>query len=88
MSIRPEVEVTPPLIGLGPSTVVTPVVRTGLQVLSPALVLEGLRVFHVWEPEPDQVAWLMSAGTVVFAAVQNWVEQRKGRKLLGRSTAQ
>lgn len=76
---------TTPLISTGPSETTERVTRTGVQALSPAIVIEGLRVFHVWEPEPAQLTWLLSFSTIALALGQNWWERAKGRKLLGRS---
>lgn len=74
-----------PVISTGSSETTERVIRTGAQALSPALVIEGLRVFHVWEPEPAQLTWLLTSSTVAAALAQNWWERRKGRKLLGRT---
>lgn len=73
-----------PIISTGTSEITERVARTGLQAMSPALILEGLRVFDIWNPDPTQTAWLLSSGTIVFALIQNWWETVKGRKLLGR----
>lgn len=75
-----------PIISTGSSETTERVVRTGAQALSPALIIEGLRVFHIWEPEPAQLTWLLTFSTVAAALAQNRWEQARGRKLLGRTS--
>lgn len=77
---------TEPTISIGSSETTERVVRTGVQALSPALIVEGLRVFHVWEPEPQQLAWVLGASPVIIAYVQNAWEKARGRKFIGKST--
>lgn len=72
-----------PIISTGTSETTARVVRTGAQALTPALVIEGLRVFRIWEPEPAQLTWLLSFSTVATALAQNWWERWRGRKLIG-----
>src|SRR5688572_16138900 len=71
-----------PILSAGP--VATPVLRTGLQARSPALLLPGLDVFEIWHPTAEQTAWLMAATTVGIALGQNLVERWRNRKLIGR----
>jgi hypothetical protein len=71
-----------PILSAGP--VATPVLRTGLQALSPALILQGLEVFEIWHPTAEQTAWLMAASTVAIALGQNLFERWRNRKLIGR----
>jgi hypothetical protein len=71
-----------PILSAGP--VATPVLRTGLQALSPALILQGLQVFEVWHLTAEQAAWLMAAGTAATALGQNLFERWRHRKLIGR----
>ena len=71
-----------PVLSAGP--VATPVLRTGLQAVSPALILQGLAVFEVWHPTAEQTAWLMAASTAAFALGQNLLERWRKRKLIGR----
>ena len=71
-----------PVLTAGP--VATPVLRTGLQALTPALILQGFAVFNVWRPDPDQTGWLMAASTVGIALGQNLLERWRNRKLIGR----
>jgi hypothetical protein len=71
-----------PILTAGP--VATPVLRTGLQALSPALILQGLEVFEIWHPTAEQTAWLMAASTVAIALAQNLFERWRNRKLIGR----
>jgi hypothetical protein len=75
-----------PIVSTGPSETVERVTRTGLQTLTPALIVEGLRVWHLWEPEPAQLAWVLGAAPVLLALGQNLWERTLGRKLLGRAT--
>jgi hypothetical protein len=71
-----------PILTAGP--VATPVLRTGLQVLSPALIIQGFQVFDIWHPTPDQTQWLMAMSTVAIALGQNLLERWRNRKLIGR----
>jgi hypothetical protein len=71
-----------PILSAGP--VATPVLRTGLQALTPALILQGFAVFHIWDPSADQTAWLITMGTVAAALGQNMLERWRNRKLIGR----
>jgi hypothetical protein len=71
-----------PILTAGP--VATPVLRTGLQALTPALVLQGFQVFHIWDPSADQMAWMSTMGTIATALGQNLLERWRGRKLIGR----
>jgi hypothetical protein len=76
-------ETRPPLISTGDSAAVAAVVRTSGQVLTPAFILQGLRVFDVWEPSGDQTDWLMALGAILTVAAQWAIERMKGRKLIG-----
>lgn len=76
-------ETTAPLISTGSSPAVAAVVRTGGQALTPAFLLQGLRVFGIWEPSGEQTDWLIAFGAVLTAALQWAVERRRGRKLIG-----
>jgi hypothetical protein len=71
-----------PILTAGP--VATPVLRTGLQALTPALVLQGFHVFNIWDPTADQTAWMITMGTVAAALGQNLIERWRKRKLIGR----
>jgi hypothetical protein len=71
-----------PILTAGP--VATPVLRTGLQAFTPALILQGFAVFDIWHPTSDQTAWLMAASTAALALGQNLVERWRKRKLIGR----
>jgi hypothetical protein len=71
-----------PVLSAGP--VATPVLRTGLQALTPALILQGLAVFNVWTLTAEQAAWLMAASTAAAALGQNLLERWRNRKLIGR----
>jgi hypothetical protein len=74
-----------PLISTGQSETVERVTRTAAQTLTPALIVEGLRVWHLWEPEPAQLAWTLGAAPILLASLQNLWERTVGRKLLGRA---
>jgi hypothetical protein len=76
-------ETRPPLISTGNSAAVAAVVRTSGQVLTPAFVLQGLRVFDLWEPSGEQTDWLLAFGAILTVAVQWTIERIKGRKLIG-----
>jgi len=71
-----------PILTAGP--VMTPVLRTGIQAFTPALILQGFVVFDLWHPTPEQTAWLIAAGTTIIALAQNLIERRRNRKLIGR----
>jgi hypothetical protein len=73
-----------PYISTGESETVERAVRTGVQAFSPALIVEGLRVWHVWEPEPEQLVWVLAVLPFLMALGQNLWEQTIGRKFLGR----
>lgn len=78
-----------PVISLGANGVVAPVVRTALQG---AIVNGGLRLLMV-VPDPDLTisdgdqAIITLIGLAAVAFVMNFLEQWKGRQLLGRSPA-
>lgn len=72
----------PAVVTLGP--VAAPVVRTGAQVFSGSFIAEGLNLFVVTLDEA-QGRWLAGALSVVIAAAMNWLERRRGRKLIGVS---
>lgn len=71
-----------PILSAGP--VATPVLRTGLQALTPALILQGFVVFEIWHPTGEQSAWLIAASTAAAALGQNLLERWRNRKLIGR----
>jgi hypothetical protein len=75
-----------PVITTGTSETVARTVRTAGQTLTPALIVEGLRVFHLWEPEPAQLVWVLGAAPIILAFIQNKWEKAKGRKLIGAET--
>jgi hypothetical protein len=76
---------TGPVISTGTSEEVARTVRTAGQTLTPALIVEGLRVFHLWEPEPAQLVWVLGAAPILLAFVQNRWEKARGRRLIGAS---
>lgn len=69
-----------PVVSLG--TISSPVARTGLQGVSGAFIAQGIELW-IHSFTPDQRAWLVVALTTVLAFVQNQIEQRAGRKLIG-----
>lgn len=71
-----------PILTAGP--VATPVLRTGLQALTPALILQGFVLFEIWQPNGEQAAWLITASTAGMALAQNLIERWRKRKLIGR----
>ena len=73
-----------PVISIGTSETVERVVRTGAQVLSPALILQGFAVFDIWHPTADQTQWFMAMSATCLALAQNLFERRRNRKLIGR----
>jgi hypothetical protein len=75
-----------PIISTGTSEEVARTVRTAGQTLTPALIVEGLRVFHLWQPEPAQLVWVLGAAPIILAFIQNKWEKAKGRRLIGAGT--
>lgn len=75
-----------PMISTGSSEEVARTVRTAGQALTPALVVEGLRAFGLWEPEPAQLVWVLGAAPVILAFIQNKWEKARGRRLIGAGT--
>lgn len=71
-----------PVITLG--TVASPVVRTGVQLLSGEFIVQGLDLWDVVSfSSPEQRTWTALALTGLVCIVQNLVEKAKGRRLIG-----
>jgi hypothetical protein len=72
-----------PVITAGP--LVTPTVRTGGQLVTGEFLMQGLEAF-IWIPTPNQRGWLVVAFGIGVALVQNIIERRTGRRLVGTGT--
>lgn len=69
-----------PIVKVG--AVTAPVVRTGGQLVTGAFLIEGVELFIHDFPEAEQ-AWLTVVASLVLCWVQNALEKRQGRKLVG-----
>jgi hypothetical protein len=76
----PSSEPRAPVITAGP--VSAPVIRTGAQALSGAFIVEGIELFVYDFPE-EQTSWLTAAVSIALALLQNWIEAKRGRRLIG-----
>lgn len=72
-----------PVITTGP--VAAPVIRTGAQVITGAFIVEGIELFIYNFPE-EQTSWLTAAVSLLLAWVQNFIEAKRGRRLIGALT--
>lgn len=68
------------VVTLGP--VAAPVARTTGQLISGGFIVEGLELF-VTDLTAEQSQWLSLALAGAVCAGQNWLERRRGRKLIG-----
>jgi hypothetical protein len=79
------IDTNQPTVQTGGSATTGAVIRTGLQALTPTLILEGFQVFNVWHPTADQMQWLITVGTPLTAWLQWRWEIHRGRKLIGKT---
>lgn len=77
----PVIDATPPVIALGP--VIAPTVRHFGQGGLAGFIVNGAILFDVVPLDPQQAAWLTVALGFVLALVQNMIETRVGRRLVG-----
>jgi hypothetical protein len=70
-----------PIVKVGP--VAAPVVRTAGQGGLTWVVMELIEAYHVYNFDDRQWAITLFAGTTFVAWLQNTIEQRRGRKLVG-----
>lgn len=70
-----------PLVKLGP--VASPVLRTGAQGGVTYMVMEAIEAYGLYDFTERQWAITMIIGTGVASLVQNTIEARRGRKLIG-----
>lgn len=58
-------------------------VRTGIQVVSGAFLVEGVEVFNLYDFTELQAKWLTAALTITLAFLQNFIERRRNQKFIG-----
>lgn len=63
-----------------------PIVRTAGQGGLGALVVQGLQLFNAVDLSADQAIWLTTVLTIIFSALQNFIEKRRGVRLIGAAT--
>lgn len=64
-------------------TVAAPVIRTGIQGIGAGWVVDGIDIWNVAHLTDRQQVWLLVGLTAVLSAVQNLIEKRAGRRLIG-----
>lgn len=77
----PSSEPKEPFVTFG--KIAAPVARTGGQGISAEFIIQGIEVFHIWNPDEAQHAWMIVAGTVLMSWITNYLENRAGRRLIG-----
>jgi hypothetical protein len=77
----PSSEPVKPVLTLN-STTGAAAANVGLWGISGGFLVQGLLVFGVQLTEA-QAAWLTGALTIAVGIAQNWVESRRGRRLIG-----
>lgn len=76
-----------PVVSLGGGAVIPVAIRTGLQQGLGMFLVEGIVEFDLADLTAGQEKWLGLALGIVVCGIQNFLESRANRKLLGRSPA-
>lgn len=77
----------PPVISVGSSEVASRTIRGTLQGGIGYFLCEGIEAFHLYDFDDRQWAWATVALGFAVTYVQNAVESRRGRRLIGASSA-
>jgi hypothetical protein len=80
----PSSEPTPPVVTTGP--IAAPVIRTGVQGIGAGWLIQGLAIWNLAELTDDQQVWLLVGLTALFSLIQNSLEARAGRRLIGAAS--
>lgn len=80
----PSSEPTPPVVTT--STIAAPVIRTGVQSIGAGWIVDAIDIWNIANLSDRQQVWLLVGLTALLSYVQNMIEKRAGRRLIGAAT--